>query len=363
MSRSLFTVLRASGEEPEDLRVQRIGDNAIAISGAGDPAIVAVRDDGGRIVLPGAATIDGEMAVLTPTHLCAVGATSIEALGQTTEFAEGADIEADLAAGHARLLAPPVNSIGTQQNAETAEVGARISRAEAEGMIEALVASAPPGPAPATAGGDAPGMTEHWAYMERPDNFLLTGNPGEAASVNAVERVGATPDPLEANVFSGQIGGNVLRNIFDGRDDGTSDATMWADDQEVTIELELLDSYHIERMNLKAWFATSSSKGALFQLGRIRLLGSTDGFVADERVLVDFTDEEMHSNWGLPVHAPEVYAFDLDAAAKSLRLILTPRPGTAVYVAELSQGHRRGPERLRRRRRTRAATSSTRAHR
>jgi len=198
-----------------------------------------------------------------------------------------------------------------------------------------VIASAPPGAAPGTAAGDAPEMTQRWAYIELPDNFLLTGNPGEPASVDAVQSVSASPDPREANVFSGIVGANELGSIFDGRDDGTSDATMWADDEEVTIDLELLNSYHLERLDLRAWFATSSSKGATFQLGRIRLLGSNDGFAADERTLVDFTDEEMHANWGLPIHDPQPYEFELDANAKNLRLILTPRPGTAVYVAEL----------------------------
>jgi len=331
----LFTVMYASGDEPADVRVQRLSDNSIAITGAGDPVIVAVRGADGEMSIPGATTITGAMAIMTPIHLCAIGATSIEALGQMREIAEGADVEANLAAGLAELHSPPVSSIGSQQNVATADLGAQNSREEVAGLMGAVMASATPATVPATAGGDAPAMTEHWAYMERPDNFLLTGNPGEPASVAAVKSVSASPDPLEANVFSGEIGGNLLGNVFDGRDDGTSDATMWANDQEVTIELELLDSYHIERLDLSAWFATASSKGARFQLGRIQLLGSNDGFAADERVLVDFADEEMRANWGSPGHAPEAYEFELDANARNLRLILTPRPGTAVYVAEL----------------------------
>jgi len=41
-------------------------------------------------------------------------------------------------------------------------------------------------------------------------------------------------------------------------------------------------------------------------------------------------------NWGAPGHGPQEYRFDgLDAKARDLRVVLTPRPGTAVYVAEL----------------------------
>jgi outer membrane protein assembly factor BamB len=331
----LFTVMYASGEEPADVRVRRLSDNSIAITGAGDPVIVAVRGEDGEMSIPAATTITGAMAVMTPTHLCAIGATSVEALDQTREFAGGTDMEADLAAGTAKLHSPPVSSVGRQQSVTTTDFGERNSREEVAGLMDVVIRSATPAIVPATAGGDAPAMTKLWAYLERPDNFLLTGNPGEPASVDAVRSVSTNPDPLEANVFSGLIGGNEFDNIFDGRDDGTSDATMWADDQVVIVELELLDSYHIERLDLSAWFATTSSKDAKFQLGRIQLLGSNDGFAADQRTLVDFTDEEMHGNWGAPGHAPEVYVFELDANAKDLRLILTPRPGTAVYLAEL----------------------------
>ncbi|MFO8081099.1 MAG: PQQ-binding-like beta-propeller repeat protein [Armatimonadota bacterium] len=331
----LFTVMHASGEEPADLRLLRLSDNSAAITGLGDPVLVAVRDEAGTIEVPGAGTIDGQMAVVTPTHISALGATAVRTADDTRQFAEPTDLEADLAAGSATLRSPAVNSIGIEQSVATEQFGGGISRHEIEALINILIASAPPVEGGAADAMDVPEMTGRWAYMERPDNFLLTGNPGEPASVNAVADVSATPDPLEANVFSGEAGRNTLGNIFDGRDDGTSDATMWEDDQEVTIDLDLLDSYHIEQLNLSAWFATSSSKGNTFQLGRIQVLASDDGFADDERTLVDFTDEEMHPNWGLPIHQPMEYDFELDANARNLRVILTPRPGSAVYVAEL----------------------------
>ncbi|MGI5817597.1 MAG: FG-GAP-like repeat-containing protein [Armatimonadota bacterium] len=330
----LFTVLHASGEEAADVGLRRLGANSIAITGIGDPVIVAVRDEAGAASIPGAATITAEAAVVTPERLWAIGATAVEVGNEAHRFPEAADVEADLTAGSARIHSPAVSGIGTEQTASTVEFGA-ISREQVAALMRIAIAAAGAAGAPAGAGVDAPEMTEHWAYMERPDNFLLTGNPGEPTSVNAMSGFAAGPDPLEANVFSGEVGRNRLDSIFDGRLDGTANSTMWADDEVVTIDLELLDSYHIERLDLHAWFATSSSKGNMFQLGRIQLLGSDDGFEADERTLVDFGDEEMHANWGLPVHEPQAYEFDIDANARNLRLILTPRPGTAVYVAEL----------------------------
>jgi len=332
----LFTVLHASGEEPSALEVTRLNDSSIAITGEGDPVIVSVRDADGRLTLPGAASALGEMAVMTPERMWGVGVTEVTALGETRTIEQGADVEADLGMGTVLVHTPVVSSIGTEQQTETVELGNTAGREEIAEMMRSVIAAAPPVTPPAAAGAEAEPMAELWSYLERPDSFLLTGNPGRPESVEAVVEMSADPAPLPVNVFSQRAGGNQLANAFDGSVEGTESAVMWDDDQEVTLTLKLRDSYTIERMNLRAWFATSSSKDRLFQLGRIRLLASTDGFEQDSRTVVDFTDDEMHGNWGDPGHAPEEYEFDgLDAEADELRLVLTPRPGTAVYMAEL----------------------------
>ncbi|MGD9495045.1 MAG: FG-GAP-like repeat-containing protein [Armatimonadota bacterium] len=331
----LFTVLHASGEEPSPVQVRRVGGNAIAITGAGESILVAVRDESGGIVLPGAASVRGEMVVMTPARMCGIGLTEINALGQTRTMPEGADLEADIAAGQIMAYTPARTALDTQQVAEALPLGEAADPAEVRGLMEVIIASAPPAVGPPPVGADAPAMAELWRFIDRPGSFLLTGNAGVPEAVDAVESLTATPEPLELNVFSQAAGMNTLSNAVDGAVANTEDGVMWDDDQEVTLKLHLRDSYHLERMRLAAWFATSSSRNKLFQLARIRLLASNDGFAADERVLLDVTDEQEHGNWGAPGHAPHEYEYPLDADARDLRLVLTPRPGTAVYLAEL----------------------------
>ncbi|MBD3293414.1 MAG: hypothetical protein GF393_10855, partial [Armatimonadia bacterium] len=103
----LFTVLQASGEQPVDLQVKRIGGNAIGITGSAGPMIVGVRDADGSMTIPGAATIAGDITVMTPSHLCAIGAKAIEPVDESQagamQFPQATDVEADLQAGQAKL--------------------------------------------------------------------------------------------------------------------------------------------------------------------------------------------------------------------------------------------------------------------
>jgi len=248
---------------------------------------------------------------------------------------EGADVELDLGRGQMAVHSPARTRVAAAQATVTEDVGVVMFPAEVEGLLQTMIAAAPPVDVPGPVGADLPTMAELWRYADLPTNFLLTGNPGVAEAVDGLESLTATPEPLALNVFSQAAGMNALENAIDGAQEGTADCVMWDDDQEVTLNLRLRGSYHLERLHLAAWFATASSKNKLFQLARIRLLASNDGFAADERVLVDVADDAERPNWGAPGHAPESYDFDLDATARDLRLVLTPRPGTAVYVAEL----------------------------
>jgi len=287
------------------------------------------------------------MAIMTPTHIAGIGMSEVTALGETRTVEGGADLEADLGTGQVAVHSPARTTVAADQTTETVALGRGATPADVESLMRLVMAAAPPVTIPAPAGASVPALGELWSYADRPSNFLLTGNAGVAEAVDAVESLTATPEPLELNVFSQAAGMNTLGNLTDGAQEATEDCVMWDDDQEVTLNLRLRDSYHLERLRLAAWFATSSSKNKLFQLARLRLLGSDDGFAADERTLVDVTDEAEHGNWGAPGHAPEEYEFDLDTNARDLRLVLTPRPGTAVYVAELELwGSGDGLERL-----------------
>ncbi|MFW5867155.1 MAG: FG-GAP-like repeat-containing protein, partial [Armatimonadota bacterium] len=205
------------------------------------------------------------------------------------------------------------------------------------GMIDTIVSTAPPTPKQTAAIDAVPQLEKLWSYAEKLDNYLLTGNRGMFGSVDTGVQISADPAPLEHNVFSGtEDTSNTIDNMLDGADEGTADATMWDDDEPVTVNLDFDRAYDIDSITVRAWFATSSSKNKLFQLQDITIEASSDNFAGDTRELVDFSDTEMHPNWGLPAHEPHSYVFDdLDTQAQNLRLHFTPRPGTAVYIAEI----------------------------
>jgi hypothetical protein len=225
---------------------------------------------------------------------------------------------------------------------EVAAIGDKMVR----DLIMAAIALAPPPEIPAPTGGDAPALTQLWSYRETLDSYLLTNNRGAFEAVDAGLTIACDTEPLALNVFSQEAGANTLDNITDGILLQTDGGVQFDDDQAITIDLGFDNVYEIDSITLKVWFATSSSKNKLFQLGRAIIEASDDGFANDTRPVLDFADDEVHGNWGAPGHAPHKYAFDeLDTHARNLRLKLTPRPGTALYIAEVEvRGNREGLE-------------------
>ncbi len=333
---NLFTALHASGEQPSEVKLTRLGENIASISGAGDPVMVAVPDAAGKVVLPGALDADADLAILTPRKAYLVGARRITFMGQTKTFEGGADIEADISSGEAILKTPAATVPQAEQTVEHVRFEQTASPQEVAGLMQAIAAAAPPVTPAASTAADAPNMRELWSYVEKPEGFLLTNNPGVPERIQVITQMTCDPQPLAANVFSGVPGANILESITNGGDEGTSDAVMWDTDQEVTINLHMDDVYDLDGLTVKEWYASSSSKNKLYQLGRLRLLGSSDGFTKDTRTLIDFRDVEERGNWGSPGHQPERYEFrKIGAKARDLRLILTPRPGTGIYLAEI----------------------------
>jgi outer membrane protein assembly factor BamB len=145
-------------------------------------------------------------------------------------------------------------------------------------------------------------------------------------------------------VFGKADGTNRLDNLFDGATQGGENCVMWDTDQTVTVTLDFRDPYDLSRLELQAWFATASSKNKLFQLKHLTVEASHGNFAADTRKVLDYEDTETHPNWGDPAHGPQRYPFpDFKTRARQLRLRLTPRPGTAIYLAELQVwGNREG---------------------
>ena len=228
-----------------------------------------------------------------------------------------------------------------------------------------------------------------WSLKERLSEYLLTNNAGYFESIDTGFTVQCDPAPLAANVFSSAAdGSNSLGSLTDGALRTTQGCVMWDSDQPVTIRLDLKDTYELTRIKIKAWWADSSSKGKVFQLDRAVFEASNDDFTKDIRRLGEIVDREQHGNWGAPSYGPQEYELRLgggsarpvsglppsvpprtggrdapgqkDArdrrptptippstggprggsvvrsiSAQSLRIKLTPRKGTGIYLSEL----------------------------
>lgn len=347
---TLFTLLHASGEQVSPLRLTPVAPHGVAISGGDDPpTVVAVGGPDNLMPLRDVGTSTGHALLVEPGLLAGLDISALEYQGMTVKFPGGQDLQMALGQGdvlswQAGRSAQPSVSFTRDHIDEVAMMRDALVR----GYIEQAIAAAPRPQPPTPAGGEAPPLQQIWSLREMLDCYLLTGNKGAFEAVNAGLQMSCLPAPLPRNVFSSEDAPptNTLDNITDGVLLQTDGGVMWDDDQTVTIELSFDHVYDLKAIVLKQWFATSSSKGKLFQLQRAVIEASDDGFRDDRRQIVDYTDTEDHGNWGAPGHGPHAYRFeDLNTHARSLRLTLTPRPGTAIYLAELEVwGNREGLE-------------------
>ncbi len=346
---TLFTLLHASGEEPSPLHLTRLQDNGVAISGGPDAtAIVAVGGAEGLMELGDVGTITGNAMLIEPGCFAGFDVSEVEYMGMMMPMPGNQDMEMALGKGDILMWDAGRSAEGQPSGyRDYSEEVAMLTDVAVVGMIDQAMAATRPIEPPAVPGGEAPALAELWSYRENLENYLLTGNRSAFEAVEAGLQISCDPEPMERNVFgAADAPTNTLNNIIDGVLLQTDGGVQWDDDQPVTIDLHLDGIYDIDAVVVKAWFATSSSKDKLFQLGRAVIEASDDGFAADTRPLVDFADEEVYGNWGAPGHAPHTYRFDeLDTHAKDFRLTLTPRPGTAIYLAEVEVwGDREGLE-------------------
>jgi WD40 repeat protein len=265
-------------------------------------------------------------------------------MGQKLSYPEGADVQLNMGSGDVVMKTPEGQTAEGLQQVQRASLGQAIPAAEIRGFIDMGIAAAPPVSATAATQAKVPSLTARWSYKDKLDSYLLTNNGDAFEAVDAGAKITAQPQPLAENVFGGWDV-NHVDNLTDGILLSTDGGVMWDVDQPVTLQVTLDKSYDLERLGLKEWFASSSSKNKLFELGRIQAVASNDGFQKDLRTVVDVTDTEMHGNWGAPSYGPRLYEYPLKGSAKALRITLTPRPGTAIYLAELQLwGNRPGLE-------------------
>lgn len=338
----LFSLLYASGDKPAELRVARTNENTVILSGLPDLVQATVGSTHWQLrtgSAPGAPDdqavfeVNADGCVVTPQKVLVVGATSVTGMGPEVG-AGGADIEYNITEGKG-LRVEPARTEAAMPQAPQEATGRSLSAERMRAALQASLAAAPEPPRPAAAAIVAPvQLPVVWQYREKPTVFLLTGNRGAPEAVDVGAKITATPAPLAENIFSGAP--SSLSALTNGQVQNTEDCVMWADDQPVTLQVDLDGVYTMDTLTLQAWYVTSSSKGKKFQLGSLVAEASNDGFVADVREVAQFTDTAEHGNWGAPGHEPHRYVVDLKGTqAKSLRLRLAPRPGTGLYLAEL----------------------------
>lgn len=322
--RELATLLHAAGEAASSARIEALGPGAYRVTDEHGPALLRIGGTAPDLLLPGTPVAEADATVLTGRMLWAANA-AIKDLPR-------ADVELDLRTGQAAYRHPPGLRPQPLPPVATKKTGLR---PPVSADLAAALATSPPTP-PAQAGADArPALARIpvlWSVRDEPATLVVSGNAGTFGRVDAEMALACTPKPLETNVFSGAPGANRPGNMLDGQLQGTPGATMWDADREVTIDLIFPREFRLAGIDLHAWFATGSSKGKSYRLAKTRLETSRDGFANDTRLLHEREERDDHPSWGSPV----LYTFGpFDEDVGQLRLTLTPRQGSGVYVAEL----------------------------
>lgn len=342
---SLFTVLQASGDKPSPVRVTRVGDNQAVVSGLDEPFLVSLPDNTGKMLVSEGMEVSASALLVSPQRANMIDLTKLPATIAFPLPPTGVDLEIDLGRGSAYIKAPAGVTAVPQQQDTNLGIGNAFDANDVRDFIQMTRATAPAAVPGAGQGVQAPPLKQLWSYRDKLSAYLITNNPDTFEAVDAGLKLNCDPQPLARNVF-GDTETNTLDNLTDGVLLTTDGGVMWDKDQAVTLNLEFDNVYDLSRLDLKSWFATSSSKGKTFQLARIQVLASTDGFQKDQRTIADVRDDKTYGNWGAPGYGPQLYSLpDLKAKARQVRLILTPRPGNALYLGELQiWGNRPGLE-------------------
>ncbi|MBN8218484.1 MAG: hypothetical protein J0L75_17705 [Spirochaetes bacterium] len=176
----------------------------------------------------------------------------------------------------------------------------------------------------------APAASELWRIsQEKEGPSLLTD--GSSAAV-APFRITGT-EPGAENILVAGVP-NRLSALVDGSWSEGGDSVMFGVDQPVTLQFDFEGPQQIARAELRAWWANQSSRGTAYKLQEARVILSADGFAKDLRSVARLDARgERHGNFGTPV----AFGFDFPLqSATGVRIELTPQPGTALYLGELS---------------------------
>ncbi|MBM3497100.1 MAG: hypothetical protein FJX74_00365 [Armatimonadetes bacterium] len=354
--KTIFTILRASGEAAPQVRAASPVDGFLYAEIDGTKVLAGVVPPGeeGRLLDLG---LQAEAFIATPETLDVFGLKRAVYMGQEVSVDAPVDLELEADRMQATVRAEQATTayipfMGqmvlprgvTQQDLPA---GAEIATQMVEDMFR-QIAALPDQPAPARPAPEGlPTLRRVFDYRETPPAYLLTGNRGSREAVDAGAQLTGDPAPLAQNVFGNAGEANRVESLLDGDVSSTAGGVMWDGGQTVTANLHLDAAYDVSSVVVKAWHATSSSKGKVYQVRSIRIEGSTDGFRDSRRLLAETTDRESHPNWGGEPRVPHAYRFEgLQGKVQDLRITLAPRQGDEVegeadpaqcgiYLAEL----------------------------
>ncbi|MGQ9731674.1 MAG: FG-GAP-like repeat-containing protein [Candidatus Zipacnadales bacterium] len=341
-SATYFTVLYASGETIPALKVNCPAEGFVYTE-VGEHKLLAgaIPPDGELHVLDLALQADAFVA--TAETLAIFGLRRAIYQGQQVSVDSPVDLEIDLrqmqltveakepTIAHVPFLGDVPLPAGRSR--QTLPPGAEMAGQLTEELL-AQVAALPSLPATSTTmPEDIPQLRSVFTYSKRLPSYLLTANRGAFEAVNVGATVSCDPAPLERNIFASEGQPNIIENMLDGDLTSAAGSVMWNIGETVTLKVHFPQNYTIHRVIVKAWHATSSSKGRIFQIRSIALEGSSDGFATDTRRLANIVDTESHPNWGGDPRMPYEYVLPVaDQQASDLRLTITPRRGTEVEV-------------------------------
>ncbi|MGE4563555.1 MAG: FG-GAP-like repeat-containing protein [Victivallaceae bacterium] len=211
---------------------------------------------------------------------------------------------------------------GKKRYTITADANDKLSVAAAPS--NALIADTPPvtdDAAAATLGGTP--LKIAWKEVRsRTGLFTFTG-PAER-KLFPFEFKGT--EPKGQNIFIADAS-NKVECAIDGSGSDGADSVMYAPNEVATYEFTFAKPQEVSQVELNLWWANSSSKGVTFKLKTLEVY--CDG---KKVATVDATKSE-YPNFGKPV----LFQADFPKQnAKTVKAVLTPQAGSALYVGEIA---------------------------
>ena len=351
--RTMFTVLRASGEQVPDVVVSSPREGFLYAEIDGMRVLAGAAPPGAGLTLADM-SIEADAFLMTPELISVFGLRNATYGVQNIEANEPIDVEIDVVARTVTIDASTATTATVPFLGELEVPAGRTQRdlpAQAAmlpmmmgGAFDQIARMPTPPPTEEAAPEGLAELRKTFSYREQLTSYLLTGNAGAIEAVDALESISAAPEPLEANVFGGAPGENRIEALTDGVLDTTAGGVMYEDGQAVSIDLAFGKPVDVEKVVVKAWYAIGSSKGKLFQVKSIEVKSAGE-------MLAEITDTEAHPDWGGEPRTPQVYELGgIDTKTDGLQITLTPRVadeielpegatapenGSAIYIAEV----------------------------